>query len=132
MPGESNASGETNVPSGDPCHAEARLIFLASLTLIGTASYWPSADKPALCQLQAGGRLATAADNIKFGQVTAVATDSADRVHVFHRGKHPVVVFDAGGKYLRSWGDGLIKTAHGLRIDRDDNVWLTDLGHHLS
>ena len=28
-------------------------------------------------------------------------------------------------------GDDLIKTAHGLRIDRDNNVWLTDIGHHL-
>src|SRR5262249_5716593 len=56
---------------------------------------------------------------------------SADRVHVFHRGKNPVLVFEPDGTFVRSWGDGLIKTAHGLRIDRDDNVWLTDLGHHL-
>jgi DNA-binding beta-propeller fold protein YncE len=65
------------------------------------------------------------------GQVSAVATDSADHVYVFHRGKHPVMVFDRDGKFLRSWGDELVKTAHGLRIDRDDNVWVTDIGHHL-
>jgi DNA-binding beta-propeller fold protein YncE len=60
-----------------------------------------------------------------------VATDSADRVFVFHRGEHPIVVFDRGGRFLRSWGDGLVKKAHGLRIDRQDNVWITDIGDHL-
>jgi DNA-binding beta-propeller fold protein YncE len=68
---------------------------------------------------------------ITFGQVSAVATDSADRVFVFHRGEHPVVVFDRDGKFLRSWGDGLVKKAHGLRIDRQENVWITDIGDHL-
>ena len=60
-----------------------------------------------------------------------MATDSADRVFVFHRGEQPIVVFDRDGKFLRSWGDGLVKKAHGLRIDREDNVWITDIGDHL-
>jgi DNA-binding beta-propeller fold protein YncE len=68
---------------------------------------------------------------IRFGEVSGVATDSSDRVFVFHRGEHPVVVFDRDGKFLRSWGDGLVKKAHGLRIDREDNVWITDIGDHL-
>src|SRR5262249_20718569 len=41
-------------------------------------------------------------DDLKWGQVTAVATDSADRGYVFHRGKNPVVVFDKTGKHLHS------------------------------
>jgi DNA-binding beta-propeller fold protein YncE len=69
--------------------------------------------------------------DMEFGQVSAVATDSADRVHVFHRGRHPILVFDRDGRFLRSWGDDLVKTAHGLRVDRDGNVWVTDIGHHL-
>ncbi len=68
---------------------------------------------------------------IKLGQVSGVATDAADRVFVFHRGESPVVVFDRNGTYLRSWGKGLVKKAHGLRIDREQNVWITDVGHHL-
>src|SRR4051794_5102510 len=55
--------------------------------------------------------------DFKFGQVTGVAVDGADQVYVFHRGKQPIVVFDKAGKFLRSWGDGLFKTAHGLRVD---------------
>jgi len=41
-----------------------------------------------------------------------------------------VVVFDREGRFLRSWGDDHIKMAHGLRIDHDNNVWLTDIGFH--
>jgi DNA-binding beta-propeller fold protein YncE len=112
------------------------LIFLASLLVIAAAVLLAPrpegrADKddtaPAYKLVADWPHLP---DDIKFGQVTAVATDSADRVHVFHRGKKPIVVFDAGGKYLRSWGDDLVKNAHGLRVDRDDNVWITDLAHH--
>jgi DNA-binding beta-propeller fold protein YncE len=67
----------------------------------------------------------------QFGQVSAVAADASDRVFVFHRGEHPVVVFDRAGKLLRWWGDGLVKKAHGLRIDGAGNVWITDIGAHL-
>lgn len=70
-------------------------------------------------------------DDVKLGAVSAVATDSADRVYVFHRGKKPILVFDRGGKFLRSWGDDVVETAHGLRIDRDGNVWVTDISRHL-
>ena len=69
-------------------------------------------------------------DEVQLGPVSAVATDSNDRVYVFHRGKRPILVFDRDGKFLRSLGDDRIKTAHGLRIDGDNNVWVTDIGNH--
>src|SRR3954469_5022640 len=68
---------------------------------------------------------------IQLGQVSAVATDASLSDFVFYRGEPPVVVFDRGGKYLRSWGEGLGKKAHGLRIDREQNVWTPDVGHHV-
>ena len=41
-------------------------------------------------------------------------------------------MFDAQGKYLRSWGKGMFTRPHGLRIDRDQNVWaLDDAGHQI-
>jgi hypothetical protein len=49
--------------------------------------------------------------DVKLGRVSGVATDSADRVYVFHRGKQPILVFDRDGKFLRSWGDGVIDMA---------------------
>ena len=67
-----------------------------------------------------------------FGRVSAVATDSQGQVFVFHRGDvaDPLVVFDAEGNYLRSFGRGMFENEHGLRIDRHDNVWVTDNGDH--
>jgi DNA-binding beta-propeller fold protein YncE len=34
------------------------------------------------------------------------------------------------GSFSGQWGDGLIEAAHGMRVDSDDNVWVTDTGHH--
>lgn len=66
----------------------------------------------------------------QFGPITGLVVDSKDNLYLFHRGKKPIAVFDAKGKFLRSWGDGIVKTAHGIRLDRDGNVWTTDLGTH--
>src|SRR4029079_829114 len=51
-------------------------------------------------------------------------------VLVFHRGEPPILILDAQGKLLRSFGDGLFTSAHGLRIDEADNIWVTDNANH--
>jgi len=67
-----------------------------------------------------------------FGRVSAVATDSNNQVFVFHRGDvaDPIIVFDSEGNYVRSFGRGMFNNEHGLRVDRYDNVWVTDNGDH--
>ncbi len=78
----------------------------------------------------------TMPDGWHFGRVSAVATDSSNNVFVFQRGDvaDPIVVFDAEGNYLRSWGKengvSMFGNEHGLRIDRHDNVWATDTNNH--
>lgn len=62
------------------------------------------------------------------GACSAVALNSKGELYLFHRGPRPIQCFDADGNFVRAWGDDLIKTAHGLRMDRDDNVWVTDVG----
>jgi DNA-binding beta-propeller fold protein YncE len=69
-------------------------------------------------------------DGWRYVEATAVAVDSKDRVHVYNRGEHPVIVFDRDGKFLRSWGEGQTTRAHGITIGPDDSVWLTDDGAH--
>jgi len=59
-------------------------------------------------------------------EVAAVATDSQDRVYVFNRGEHPVIVFDAEGNFLRAWGESLFVRPHGIFIGPDDAVYCTD------
>ena len=69
-------------------------------------------------------------DTITLGACSAVAVNSKGEIYLFHRGKQPIICLDSKGNFLRSWGDRWIDTAHGLRIDRDDNVWVTDIGNH--
>jgi streptogramin lyase len=38
----------------------------------------------------------------------------------------PVLHFDAAGKLIKSFGAGLILSPHGIFVDRDGNVWVTD------
>src|SRR5262245_56274420 len=67
----------------------------------------------------------------KWETTSAVDIDSKGNVYVFQRGEpSKVMVFSGKGTFLRSWGDGMFPSAHGLRIDRQDNVWLTDRGLH--
>lgn len=69
-------------------------------------------------------------DGWQLTDVASVAVDSKDRVYVFNRGAHPMVVLDREGNFLRSWGEGLFSRAHGLHIDADDNLYCTDDGDH--
>ena len=62
--------------------------------------------------------------------VAAVGVDANDRVYAFHRGDHPIVVFDREGNVLRTWGEGLFKRAHGIHMAPDDTIYLTDDGDH--
>ncbi len=79
------------------------------------------------------------------GQATGVDTDSKRNVWVFHRAdrlwtepfpKEPIAgttlwVFDAAtGRRIAALGSGRFIMPHGLTIDADDNVWVTDVGLH--
>ena len=65
-----------------------------------------------------------------FRDVAAVAVDHQDRVYVFNRGEHPMMVFDRDGHFLRSWGEGVFNRAHGLHIGPDESLYCTDDGDH--
>jgi hypothetical protein len=67
----------------------------------------------------------------EFKDAAAVACDSKDRVYVFNRGEHPMIVFDREGNFLKSWGEGQYPRAHGLHIDANDILYLTDDAGHV-
>ena len=69
-------------------------------------------------------------DGWSLTDVASVAVDSKDRIYVFNRGAHPMVVLDRDGNFIKSWGEGLFNRAHGLHIDADDNLYCTDDGDH--
>ena len=67
----------------------------------------------------------------QFLECPGVAVDSKDNVYILTRGKHPIIVFDREGKFLRSFGDGLFSDrTHGLYIAHDDTLLIADDGIH--
>jgi len=69
-------------------------------------------------------------DGWELNDVAAVAVDKKDQVYIFNRGAHPMIVFDRQGNFLRSWGEGLFKRAHGVHIGPDEHLYCTDDGDH--
>ena len=67
----------------------------------------------------------------EFGWIPAVAVDSQDRVYVYSRSEHPMVVFDRDGNFIDAWGDDILKDAHGIFMDADDNIYCTERDTHV-
>lgn len=80
---------------------------------------------------------------ITLGQATGVAVDSHNHVFIFHRAKrewvrpfpvktiqeHTIFMFDGDtGELKNTWGGNQFIMPHGLSVDPDDNVWVTDVG----
>jgi sugar lactone lactonase YvrE len=38
----------------------------------------------------------------------------------------PILHFDASGKLIKSFGSGLLLFPHGINVDKDGNIWVTD------
>ena len=62
---------------------------------------------------------------------TAIVTDSQDRVYLFNRSDHPLIVLDRDGNFLSAWGEGVLSDAHGMFIDAEDNLYLPVKNNHV-
>lgn len=69
-------------------------------------------------------------DGWEFGDAAAIGVDRQDRVYVFNRGAHPMIVFDRDGNFIKSWGEGVFHRPHGVHMGPDDTVYCTDDGDH--
>jgi hypothetical protein len=69
----------------------------------------------------------------EIGRISAAAIGRDGSVLFLHRGAKadPIVVIDRNGRVLRSWGKGLFKIPHSIKVDADGNVWTTDAGDGL-
>src|SRR4029079_1757789 len=76
-------------------------------------------------------------EGMTLGPCSGVDIDSRGNIYVIQRRSPPILCFDSSGMLLRSWGTSLIGRdpdmvgAHGIRIDKDDFVWITDRDRHL-
>ena len=66
----------------------------------------------------------------EFHQVAGVAVDKQDRVYLYNRSAHKLMVFDRDGRFLTAWKDEFT-TPHGICVGPDGNVYLADTGAHV-
>lgn len=59
------------------------------------------------------------------------ATDSEDRVYLFNRSDHPMIVLDRDGRFVASWNVPGLTSAHGIHIDDSDNVYVAVMYSHV-
>src|SRR6204780_1659570 len=81
--------------------------------------------------------------DLYLGEVSGVAVNSKGHIFVLHRGSSTgpafaaaaaqLIEFDADGNYLREIGHHLYawSFAHTVKIDADDNIWVTDKGSDM-
>lgn len=91
------------------------------MTTVGSGSY----------SYEVQEKWATLPTGWTFGPVSAVATDSQDRVYAFQRKDPPILVFDRHGTYLNSWGSSAFADPHGINIV-DDVIYVTDRDDHVA
>ena len=65
-----------------------------------------------------------------FKEVADVVVDSQDRVYVFNRGEHPMIIFEPDGSFVGSWGEDLFTRAHGVTVGPDEMLYCVDDGDH--
>ncbi|XP_049882886.1 peptidyl-alpha-hydroxyglycine alpha-amidating lyase 1-like isoform X2 [Pectinophora gossypiella] len=92
--------------------------------------------------------------SVKMGQVSGVALDNSGNVLVFHRGHNvwdantfsdkdiylnlaeppisqpTILVFNETGDLIDMWGENLFHMPHGITVDSESNVWVTDVAMH--
>lgn len=114
-------------------------IFLIAVAVMLTLSATPKASITKYEEVKDWPRLPA---GVEMGEAAGVAVDADGHVLVFHRPgrgfdptatellKDPCVLeFDPrDGKLIRSWGANTFLVPHGITVDRDNNVFLTDVG----
>jgi sugar lactone lactonase YvrE len=64
----------------------------------------------------------------ELGYPSSVTMDEKGTIYVLQRGEKadPVLVLNRDGKIIRSWGKGMYKIPHSIRIDPQGNIWTVD------
>ena len=95
---------------------------LIAIPIAGARAQSPSLPNPyrlvdQWAQLPAG---------VQWAGVISVDPDAKGNIWVFHRSDPTILKFDPSGKLAASFGAGMFVQAHGMTIDRDGNIWVTD------
>jgi sugar lactone lactonase YvrE len=65
-------------------------------------------------------------NGMKWGETSGMAIDAQGTILAFTRAEPPLIELNADGKVTRTWGEKMFVWPHGIRVDRDGNIWMTD------
>jgi hypothetical protein len=85
-------------------------------------------DAPKLPLTETELAISGAPPGFEMGMVSWLASDGKGTIYLLQRGDagDPVIAVDLHGRILRSWGKGLFKLPHAIRIDPSGNIWTVD------
>jgi sugar lactone lactonase YvrE len=63
---------------------------------------------------------------VQWAGVISIEPDATGNIWVFHRSDPTILKFDPSGKLVSSFGAGMFVQPHGMAVDRDGNIWVTD------
>src|SRR5438132_10250739 len=106
----------------DPLQAKFTRVVILIAAIIVVADAIHAQDNP--YRLAEGW--AQLPSGMKFGGVISTDVDARGNIWVFHRAAPEILQFAPSGKLLKSFGAGMFVNPHGMAIDRDGNLWVTD------
>src|SRR5438874_1229680 len=136
------------------CSSRSRRAFVAATVLVtslATSARAQSPQYPKPTELRTPYRLVEGWPTLPasmngghWGEVIRVHVDPKGNIWVFHRcfnvvpagsatcigrgsANPPILEFDPSGKLLKSFAVGLFAYPHGMTLDRDGNLWVTDV-----
>ena len=107
------------------------ILLLAGLPGATIAQAHPERRSPSTLAYEPVSNFFALPTGDNFGEVSGIAVNSKGHIYVFQRGPTPLMEFDQRGRFIRGLLDGLITHAHAVRVDSDDNVWVTDDSAHV-
>ena len=122
--------------------SRAVLTLLGALAMVATFGASAGAQSNPYRLVENWAQLPASMNGGKWGEVIGVKPGPDGGIWVLHRcfnvvppgsatcvgrdNMPPIMKFDASGKLLESFGQGLLAFPHGFHIDHDGNVWVSD------
>jgi len=122
------------------------LILAAGFGLVWISAKYRASPPPSGEMYRLAPNWPRLTDGTMLGQVSGIDIDSDGDVFVFHRAERvwegeeltlelipspTVLLFNhQTGDLIQSWGADMFVMPHGLTIDRENNLWMTDVGLH--
>jgi len=107
-------------------------LLLAAAAILSAASNEPNSQPNPYRTIDHWGKLP---EGRTWGSVAGIDVDSKDHIWVAERcgantcagsNLDPIMEFDTEGRLLKSFGGGMFVFPHGLGVDKEGNVWVTD------